>query len=728
MGKTVPLEFDIFARDRSGPVFDKFGNRVRTAGNDVGFLTQQSKNLIAAAAGYVVFDKVGDFLRGSIEEGRESVKVNAQTEAAILSTGSAANITAKQIGDLSESISLKIGVDDEAIQSGANLLLTFKNVRNEVGNGNQVFNRATVAANDLAAAGFGSIESSSKMLGKALNDPLLGITALGRAGVTFTEQQKEQIKALVETGDLLSAQKMILKEVESQVGGSAEAQADSLDKLTVAWANIKEEVGTALLPYLYDFADYVTKEGVPAGERFAAWLKEDGIPATMEFAEELRPLAESILPALAKVLDTTADAAVTLAPAVKGIIDAFLSLPPELQAAIILGGGALKLGNSLSGGLALTGLAAAGGGAASSAAARTGGAAAAGAASTGNPAGLGFAATAAGAAVLYGQLKHNNEAMFQGFQPSNRIPGLNGGGKDFFPDVFASLDVNKLKGRVAEINAELAKMQNPLYKVGPAGDSFDELQAELGEIQTQIDSINARPVGPQVALNGVELAIDQGQTLYERLWNIPDQKNVMTDLPNYGNTEPKARTIFELLRDTPNSKSIAFGTTGFEDTKAKLGTIGSLLNGLKGGSAFVPLLNFAAGKPMADGGPVIGPGGPRDDVIPIMGSNGENMWSAADVAAAGGQSNVERIKAAVRGGLRMADGGPVGSVPIGAPAAGGPIDLSDRTLQQLASLLVGPLDRMLAANIRAASLVADGSVDAYSQRVGAQRSERGVEY
>ena len=32
------------------------------------------------------------------------------------------------------------------------------------------------------------------MLGKALNDPVKGITALGRAGVTFTDEQKKQIK------------------------------------------------------------------------------------------------------------------------------------------------------------------------------------------------------------------------------------------------------------------------------------------------------------------------------------------------------------------------------------------------------------------------------------------------------------------------------------------------------------------------------------------------------
>ncbi len=50
-------------------------------------------------------------------------------------------------------------------------------------------------------------------------------------------------------------------------------------------------------------------------------------------------------------------------------------------------------------------------------------------------------------------------------------------------------------------------------------------------------------------------------------------------------------------------------------------------------------------RPMATGGPVAGPGGPRDDVIPAMLSNNENVWSADDVQKAGGQEGVEGLKA-----------------------------------------------------------------------------------
>lgn len=171
----------------------------------------------------------------------------AETEQAIKATGGAANVSAKEVSGLADALSKKTGIDDEAIQTGENLLLTFKGIRNETGKGNDIFNQATAAVLDLSKQ-FGGIEGSAVQVGKALNDPIAGITALGRAGVTFTDQQKEQIKALVETGDVLGAQKIILGEINAQVGGQAAAQATAADRLKVVWGNLREELGARLLP------------------------------------------------------------------------------------------------------------------------------------------------------------------------------------------------------------------------------------------------------------------------------------------------------------------------------------------------------------------------------------------------------------------------------------------------------------------------------------------------
>jgi len=235
----------------------------------------------AALAGGLVYG-----LKKSVDNFGEAQKVTAQTNAALKATGGAANVTSKDISKLGSSMQAQSGVSDEVIRSGANLLLTFRNVRNEAGKGNKVFDDATQAALDLSVAGFGSMEGTSKMLGKALNDPVKGISAMGRAGVTFTDGQKKSIKAMQESGDLLGAQKIILKEVQAQVGGSAEAYGKTLPgaiaRAKETFGDLSEVVGAKLAPMITRAADRSSVflqgmvEGTGAGGRFAGKLKTVG--------------------------------------------------------------------------------------------------------------------------------------------------------------------------------------------------------------------------------------------------------------------------------------------------------------------------------------------------------------------------------------------------------------------------------------------------------------------
>ena len=206
----------------------------------------------------------------------DAQKVMAQTEAIIEATGGAAGVTAKQVSDLSSKLSMQIGVDDELIQSSANLLLTFKQVKNQVGVNNNIFDQAVIAAQDLGNV-FGSSEAAAMQLGKALSDPEKGITALRRAGINFTEAQKEQIKTLVQSGDVLGAQKLILAEVESQVGGTAAATATGFDRMRVAVENVAEKFGTLLLPYIEKFANFVTNTVVPYLNNLSEVIGEQGL-------------------------------------------------------------------------------------------------------------------------------------------------------------------------------------------------------------------------------------------------------------------------------------------------------------------------------------------------------------------------------------------------------------------------------------------------------------------
>lgn len=214
---------------------------------------RQASGLIAGA---FAAKKILDFFTTSIAEGRESNRVAAQTEAVIRSTGGAAKVTTRQVSDLATAISNKTGKDDEAIQAGANMILTFTGIKNAAGKNNDIFNQTVQVTEDMTAAMNGGVITQENMrktaiaVGKAMNDPIAGLIALRRAGVTFTDQQKEQIKALVQSGDTMSAQKIILAELRKEFGGSAEASATAAEKLRVRWGNFQEAVGNKLIPII----------------------------------------------------------------------------------------------------------------------------------------------------------------------------------------------------------------------------------------------------------------------------------------------------------------------------------------------------------------------------------------------------------------------------------------------------------------------------------------------
>ena len=253
-----------------------FSGGLRTGIGPVrGILRGMGPQLAAAFGGAAIVGAI----KSVTDEARESAKVGRQTAAVLKATGGVANVTAKDVERLSGSLMRQVAVDDEIIASGANMLLTFKGVRNEVGKGNNVFDQATAAAVDMTAAMNGGtvtqqgLQRSTIQLGKALNDPIKGITALSRVGVTFTQGQKDQIAAMVKAGDTMGAQKIILAELKSEFGGAARAAVDPWQRVRVVMGEVKEQIGTALLPVL---------------DKVAAWLAVKIPQAVDVLAEALR--------------------------------------------------------------------------------------------------------------------------------------------------------------------------------------------------------------------------------------------------------------------------------------------------------------------------------------------------------------------------------------------------------------------------------------------------------
>ena len=165
-----------------------------------------------------------------------------------------------RVSAYAESLERTIAVDADVIKATQTKLATFANLTKTVNEAGGAFDRATVAALDLAAAGFGTAETNAIQLGKALEDPIKGIAALAKSGVTFTEQEKEKIRTLVESNEVLEAQNLILSAIEKQVGGTAKASASSFDKIKFSLAGISDTLGEMVLPLVDKFA--VAMQGV----------------------------------------------------------------------------------------------------------------------------------------------------------------------------------------------------------------------------------------------------------------------------------------------------------------------------------------------------------------------------------------------------------------------------------------------------------------------------------
>ena len=165
-------------------------------------------------------------------------KAQAQLAATLRSTGAIAGQSVESLNAHAAALQKVTAFGDDAVTAAQGLLLTFTNIRGDV------FPQATEAVLNVATAMNTDLKSASIQVGKALNDPIAGVTALARAGIQFTDAQKETIKSLVESGRLVEAQRLVLKELETQFGGSARAARETLGgaltSLGNAWGDLFE--------------------------------------------------------------------------------------------------------------------------------------------------------------------------------------------------------------------------------------------------------------------------------------------------------------------------------------------------------------------------------------------------------------------------------------------------------------------------------------------------------
>jgi hypothetical protein len=191
-------------------------------------------------------------------------------------------------------VSKLTGIDDESVKAVQKKILVFKSLRETADELGGTFDRTTMAAIDLAAAGFGEAEANAIKLGRMLEDPIKSLNALNKAGITFNAEEQKKIKALAESGKLLQAQDLILKSVEKRVGGLAEASATPFDKMIQQFAEMGDTIGEEMLPYLEDMNRQLSK-----------WL------STPQGKQDLKDIADAFV-AMAQAINSVVGAMIQL--------------------------------------------------------------------------------------------------------------------------------------------------------------------------------------------------------------------------------------------------------------------------------------------------------------------------------------------------------------------------------------------------------------------------------
>lgn len=254
----VETEVDLDGLDKG---IDEAEAKTKSGFAKIGDIMKGALSVGIAAGATVIAAGIAGIASG-IGDAREAAQIMAQTQAVITSTGGAAGYTADEIADMAGALSAASGKSlfgDSDIQQGQNLLLTFTNIK-------ETLPDATQTMVDLAQAMGTDVKGGAIQLGKALNDPINGVSALSRVGVTFTEEQKDQIRTMQEAGDMAGAQQIILAELNKEFGGSAAAAAAAdggmaqfNDQIGELW----ETIGALFLPIINQAMGFLNTTAMP---------------------------------------------------------------------------------------------------------------------------------------------------------------------------------------------------------------------------------------------------------------------------------------------------------------------------------------------------------------------------------------------------------------------------------------------------------------------------------
>jgi hypothetical protein len=242
---------------------EKAARQTSKFGKSVTAISNGMKAAILGVGTAILTGFVGEWVKAA-EEARQADQRLEKVAKTINVFGDQLPSVTKRLKEFADQQEIVTGITAEEIKAAQTKILTYTAVAKSATKMGGIFDRTTMAAIDLAATGFGTVESNADTLGKALANPLKGLAALQKQGFVYSEQQKKQFKVWIDQGKLWKAQEFILKDIESQVQGVAEASGSSLAKFQNAIGQVTDAIGEQFLPLLDRMIDWFKS---PSGKK-----------------------------------------------------------------------------------------------------------------------------------------------------------------------------------------------------------------------------------------------------------------------------------------------------------------------------------------------------------------------------------------------------------------------------------------------------------------------------
>ena len=326
---TTPLQKATKSVKNMDRQLEKAGNQIKAFGNRVkaGMKTVAKWGAIgfgALTAGAVLFAKQ------SIDAAKDQVRIEKLLETTMKRTSNASKEQIQAIKDEASALQNVGVVGDEVALAGANQLAVYGLRSNQIKKLMPVLNDMIAKEKGVNGTQEDAI-AMAEVIGKAMNGQVKG---LQNFGVSLTDAEKKLFKTMKQEQRM----EFIVGKLNNKIGGTNKALRETdegkIANVTMAWGDMKEELGKKLLPIMGNVADWFSTK-IPAIQNFILEIADKiqelvtkAEPYITQIKDMFGKIFEKVKPALEETWQILSDAGTVAIDIAQGIINNWDRISP----------------------------------------------------------------------------------------------------------------------------------------------------------------------------------------------------------------------------------------------------------------------------------------------------------------------------------------------------------------------------------------------------------------